>query len=167
MLGHAGFRPLWPVIVFVPWFYLGLALLLRAVHKSPISVVHRRASAIREERRPLLPRGHQFRGISIWALACVAAAHVAIADPAAESPRACEVKSPREAGALADKLFERGAYQRAGACYQAAGDMVHANLAFLKAVGPESEDTARALKSQGEAAKSLFATVGQAFRADR
>jgi hypothetical protein len=69
-----------------------------------------------------------------------------------------------EAGTLADKLFEKGEYQHAGACYQAAGDMVHANLAFLKAVGPDSEDTARALKTQRDAAKSLFGKVEDAFR---
>ncbi len=44
--------------------------------------------------------------------------------------------------------------------------MVHANLAFLKAAGPEGEDTARALKAQQEAAKSLFAKVGNAFRSN-
>jgi hypothetical protein len=118
-------------------------------------------------RPPLLPRDYQFRRIRVWGLACVAAAHVAIADPATETPSACEVSSPREASTLADKLFEKGEYQHAGACYQAAGDMVHANLAFLKAVGPDSEDTARALKAQGDAAKSLFAKVGHAFRSSR
>ena len=35
MLVHVGFRPLWPVIVFVPWFFLGLAVLLRHARKSP------------------------------------------------------------------------------------------------------------------------------------
>jgi hypothetical protein len=115
-------------------------------------------------RLPLVLRGHQFRGIRIWGLACVAAAHVAMADPATETPSACEVSSPREAGTLADEPFEKGEYQHAGACYQAAGDMVHANLAFLKAVGPDSEDTAKALKAQGDAAKSLFTKVERAFR---
>lgn len=112
----------------------------------------------------MLPRGCQFRGIRAWGLACVAAAHLAIADPATEPPRACDVSSPQQAGTLADKLFEKGEYQHAGACYQAAGDMVHANLAFLKAVGPDSEDAATALKAQGDAAKSLFAKVEHAFR---
>ncbi len=41
--------------------------------------------------------------------------------------------------------------------------MAHANLAFLKAAAPQSEDTARGLKAQRDAAKSLFATVGHAF----
>lgn len=113
---------------------------------------------------PLPVRGHQFRGIRVWGLACIAVAQVAIADPAAMAPGGCEVARPQEARALADKLFEKGEYQRAGACYQTAGDMVHANLAFLKAAGPESEDTARALKVQRDAARSLFATVEHGFR---
>jgi hypothetical protein len=41
--------------------------------------------------------------------------------------------------------------------------MVHANLAFLQAVGPQGEDTARGLKAQRDAAKSLFASVQRAF----
>jgi hypothetical protein len=118
----------------------------------------------RRMRLSLLPRGYRLRGLPVWGLACVAAAHLAIADPATGTPSACEVSSPREAGTLADKLFEKGEYQHAGACYQAAGDMVHANLAFLKAVGPDSEDTARALKTQRDAAKSLFGKVEDAFR---
>ena len=112
---------------------------------------------------PLVPRDHQFRGIRAWGLACVAAAHVAIADPAPEALRVCEVASPQEGGTLADKLFKRGDYQHAGACYQAAGNMAHANLALLYAVGPESEDTARTLKAQRDAAKSLSATLEHAF----
>ncbi|MGO9853394.1 MAG: hypothetical protein ACLPTM_17505 [Steroidobacteraceae bacterium] len=105
-----------------------------------------------------------FSGIRVCGLVGVAAAHVALADPAAEASRACEAASPQEARTLADKLLEKGEYQHAGACYQAAGDMAHANLAFLKAVGSQSEDTARALKAQRDAAKSLFATVEHAFR---
>jgi hypothetical protein len=123
-----------------------------------------RATAKKEVKTPLVPRDHQFRGIRAWGLACIAAAQVAIADPASEAPRACEISSPQEARTLADKLFEREEYQHAGVCYQAAGDMEHANLAFLHAVGPASEDTARALKAQRDAAKSAFATVEHAFR---
>ncbi len=98
----------------------------------------------------------------MWVLAWAALAQAATADPA-PAPQTCEIASPREAGALADKLFARGEYQHAGACYQAAGDMVHANLAFLQAVGPQGEDTARGLKAQRDAAKSLFASVQHAF----
>ena len=67
----------------------------------------------------------------------------------------------------ADELFGRGEYQQAGACYQAAGDLVHANLAFLKAAGPRGEDTAQTLRAQQQAAKSLFARVGNAFHGNR
>ena len=31
MFGHAGFRPLWPVIFFLPWFFLGIAYLFESV----------------------------------------------------------------------------------------------------------------------------------------
>jgi hypothetical protein len=107
-----------------------------------------------------------FRMVGVWGLVGVAAAHVALADPAPEAQRACQAATSQQAATLADKLFEKGEYQQAGACYQAAGDMAHANLAFLKAVGPGSEDTARALKTQRDAAKSLFASVEHAFRGD-
>ena len=112
-------------------------------------------------RLPLLPRGYQFRGIRVWGLACVAAAHVAIADPATETSSACEVSSPREAGTLADKLFEKGEYQHAGACYQACG-YGHRQLAFLKAVGPDSEEISRALKAQGDAVMEIAVCEGRA-----
>jgi hypothetical protein len=106
------------------------------------------------------------RRVRFAGLAGVALAHVAFADPAAETLRVCEAASPHEAAVLADKLFERAEYQHAGACYQVAGDMAHANLAYLKASGPQGEDTARALKVQGDAAKALFASVGHAFHKD-
>lgn len=102
--------------------------------------------------------------VYLSALACIAAAHAAMADPAAAAPRACEVASPQDAMVLADRFFEKREYQHAGVCYQAAGDMVHANLAFLKAAEPQSEDTARDLRAQRETAKALFARVGSAFR---
>ena len=111
---------------------------------------------------PQLLRKVRFAG-----LAGVALAHVAFADPAAERPRVCQAASPQDAAVLADQLFERAEYKRAGACYQVAGDMAHANLAYLKASGPQGEDTARALKAQGDAAKALFASVGHAFHKDR
>ena len=106
------------------------------------------------------------RTVCLAGLAGVALAQVAWADPAAETLRVCEAASPHEAAVLADRLFERAQYQHAGACYQAAGDMAHANLAYLKASGPQGEDTARALKAQGDAAKALFASVGHAFHKD-
>jgi hypothetical protein len=111
----------------------------------------------------MLAAMRQLGRIGIWALAGVAAMSVALADPALEASRACEATTTQEAGSLADKLFEKGEYRHAGACYLTAGDKVHANLAFLKAAGPEGEDTARVLKAQGDAAKALFARAGQGF----
>jgi len=104
--------------------------------------------------------------IRLWALASVAAAQVVCADPPRQSVT-CEVESPQEAAIVAAKLFDRGEYQQAGACYQVAGDMAQANLAFLKAAGPRSEDTARALKAQQETAKALFNRVGKAIHGTR
>lgn len=118
---HAGLRPLWPVLVFLPWVLLGVAYLL-------------------------------------------AGARVARADPAPAVTPACEAVGPQQAASLAEALYRKGEYQRAGRCYQAAGDMAHANLAFLKAAGPQSEDTARALRAQRDTAKALFVNVGKAFR---
>ena len=115
-------------------------------------------------KRPVFSTRHKFGGIGVWGLAAVAAVRLAFADPVTEAPRVCEAASAQQAGILADRLFEKGEYQHAGACYQAAGDLVHANLAFLKAAGPAGEDTARALKAQRDAAKSLFASVQHAFR---
>ena len=96
-------------------------------------------------------------------LAGVAVANVTVADPPADVPRVCEARGQQEAGALADKLFAAAEYQHAGACYQAAGDLPHANLAYLKAAGPRGADTAESLKAQGDAARALFASVGHAF----
>ena len=101
--------------------------------------------------------------VRLLSLAGVAAAQLALADPAPQTQPTCTVAGSQQSEILADQLFERGEYQQAGACYQAAGDMVHANLAFLKAAGPRGEDTARTLKAQQQAAKSLFARVGNAF----
>ena len=44
MLVHAGLRPLWPVILFVPWFFVGLALLVWPARRSPMSAEQCRAS---------------------------------------------------------------------------------------------------------------------------
>jgi hypothetical protein len=42
-----------------------------------------------------------------------------------------------------------GAYQRAGECYQAAGEYALANRAFFRALGPESAVTLRPLPTGG------------------
>jgi hypothetical protein len=107
-------------------------------------------------------RAHPHLGTRLWILGALAAARVALADPALQ-PDACGASSPEEARSVAERLFESGAYQRAGECYQAAGDLAHANLAFLKAVGPKSDDTTQTLKTQRDAAKSLVARYQQAL----
>jgi hypothetical protein len=107
----------------------------------------------------------RYRGTRILGCALLAAAHLVLADPAHES-RACEAAGPQEARSLADVLYESGEYQRAGECYQAAGDASRAQLAFLKAVGPNSEATVRAVRQQQDVAKSLLTKVQQAFRSD-
>jgi hypothetical protein len=111
-----------------------------------------------------LQRRH--RGMRILGWALLAATRLVLADPAHDESRACEAAGPQEARSLADVLYERGEYQRAGECYQAAGDASRAQLAFLKAVGPNSDATSRAFRQQQDAAKSLLTKVQQAFRSD-
>ncbi len=105
--------------------------------------------------------------IAVLAVALLAAGRIVLAGPASGQPQACAASTAQEAATLADKLFAAGQYQHAGECYQAAGDMPHANLAFLKAAGPRGADTARDLKAQGDTAKALFANAAQAFRRSR
>jgi hypothetical protein len=88
---------------------------------------------------------------------------LALADPASEEHCRASASSPEQARWLADVLFEQGAYQSAGVCYEAAGDHALANKAFLKAVGPQSSATARQLSEQRDQAKVLFRQLQQAF----
>lgn len=152
MFMHAGLRPLWPVIAFLPWLILGVGLLLYA--------------AAQRLRRPLgsPSRPRRLHIVGLVGLTLFAGTRVVMGDPTPPQSHTCEVTTAREARALADRLYEKREYQRAGECYQAAGDLVHANLAFLQAAGPTGEDTARGLKARGDSAKALFAGVGQAFR---
>ena len=99
-------------------------------------------------------------------LLLLTATTVALADaPLAEH---CPVpaSAPDRARWLADALFEQGAYQRAGECYEAAGEHALADKAFVRAVGPQSSMTARQLSEQRDQAKALFHQLQQAFRAD-
>lgn len=154
MFTHAGLRPLWPVIAFVPWLILGAGLLLYAA-----------AQRLRQPLgSPSRSRRLQINIMGVLTLGLLAATRAVMADPTPAQSRTCEVATTQEARSLADRLYEKGEYQRAGECYQAAGDMVHANLAFMQAAGPAGEDTARGLKTQRDAAKALFAGVGQAFK---
>lgn len=94
------------------------------------------------------------------------ATRVLFADPAQSRPASCEVADTHQAETLADTLYEKQQYQRAGECYQVAGDLSRAQQAFLKAVGPNGEATGRALKDQGDAAKALLVKVQRAFRSE-
>ena len=157
MFAHAGFRPLWPVIFFVPWLLLGLAFLLQSMHRPAPAPRRTGGTLLRSRSRRLLE-------IGLWGLACVAAARLSLADSAPAEPRACATASRQEAGELADRLYQQGEYQHAGECYEVAGDLTHANGAFLKATGPKAKEARRDLKAQADAAKTLFASVGASFR---
>jgi tetratricopeptide (TPR) repeat protein len=156
MFMHAGFRPLWPVILFLPWVLLGAAYLLEsALHRSWAAAARH---AGRQARRSSL---------GIVALAfLVAAAPLALADPAFEEHPPCPAPTREQARSLADALFEQGAYQHAGECYQAAGELALADRAFVRAVEPESTATAHKLADQGDQAKALARKVQRAFRTD-
>jgi hypothetical protein len=105
-------------------------------------------------------------GVRVLGWACLAATRMVLADPALDESHRCETANPQEARSLADVLYEKQEYQRAGICYQAAGDASRAQLAFLKAVGPNSQATARAFKEQQDGAKSLLNQVQNAFRSN-
>jgi hypothetical protein len=91
----------------------------------------------------------------------------ALADTAPQSAGSqCVVASANEAHALADVLYQQGAYQRAGECYQTAGESERANLAFTKAVGPASAATAQRASDQAEKAKVIAQRYKQALHLD-
>jgi hypothetical protein len=160
MFEHAGFRPLWPVVAFIPWFLLGLAYLVRSAYRQEA----------RPPRKAVMARLRPRKGHILWALAWgfayLAAARGILADPPPAAPHACAAASQPQAKSLADRLYEKGDYQGAGECYEAAGDMAHADRAFVKATGPKSEEAARDLRAQADSAKALFTRVGQAFRSN-
>jgi len=85
----------------------------------------------------------------------VSASSLALADPALEGGGHCAVSTPAEARSLADVLYQQGAFQRAGECYQIAGESERANLAFVKAVGPASTVTAQRAADQAEKARAM------------
>lgn len=117
---------------------------------------------VREHRRNLLA-SPALRSLGLG-LVLLTAGSLLMADPApAEEHCPVSVASPEQAHWLADALFEQGAYQRAGLCYEAAGDHALANKAFLKAVGPRSSATTRQLSDQRDQAKALVRQLRQAF----
>jgi hypothetical protein len=95
------------------------------------------------------------------AMLTVAAAPLVSADPPVDAQQHCAVATPAQARRVAQHLLDQAAYQRAGECYQAAGDLARANLAFLKAVGPESAATERRLAEQRDLAKALLRQVAR------
>ncbi|HUA90207.1 MAG TPA: hypothetical protein VL994_12290 [Steroidobacteraceae bacterium] len=99
---------------------------------------------------------------AILAVALGSVAAVALADPAPAAGD-CPVSVPEQAKWLANEFFAQGAYQRAGECYQVAGEYARANEAFVRAVGPRSEATARQMSEQRERARALFHQVQVAF----
>jgi len=94
-------------------------------------------------------------------LLLLAAAAPAFADSPPDTTRPCGLTTAEEARSLGKQLFEQGAYQRAGECYQAAGDLDLANQAFIKALKPESAATERRLVEQRDQAKALLRKVAQ------
>jgi len=159
MFAHSGYRPLWPLIFFLPWLFLGSAYLGGWV-------LHRRSrsvglSSVRPRHRTALVAGILFI-IAFCFLLIVAPS--ALADPVREDYAACPVTTEAQVRNMADSLFERGDYQSAGVCYQAAGENALANRAFMKALEPRSELTARQLSEQRDQANRLLRKVQLAFR---
>lgn len=109
-------------------------------------------------------RTAQFRVLA-FGLLLLATSPLTLADPALEQHCPVSVSAPEQARWLADALFEQGAYQHAGECYEAAGDHALANKAFLKAVSAQSSATTHQLSEQRDQAKALFKQVQQAFNA--
>ena len=158
MFHHSGYRALWPVIFFFPWFFLGSAYLgAWVLQRASRPVV---LAADRSRQRRALPAGILLI-IALGFLLIVAP--LAFADPPLEADAPCPVTSTEQARSLADTLFGQGAYQRAGKCYEAAGEYALANRAFLKAVEPQSAQTARQLSEQRDQAKTMLRQVGLAF----
>jgi hypothetical protein len=166
MLPHHGVRALWPVIFFLPWLLLGGAYLSEwALHRlsSPI-----RLPSIGARDRMANPAG----SLRIVGLALLVGlgfflitASTALADPVPETHAPCP-PTQEEARRLGDSLYEQGAYQSAGECYQAAGEYGLANRAFVKAVGPQSTVTAGQLSEQRDRAKMMLRKVELAFRTE-
>ena len=86
--------------------------------------------------------------------------------PTPENARSCIAGTSEQAKRLADRLYRQAQYERAGDCYQAAGDLADANEAFVKAVEANSGAIAKDLKHQGQIAKTLFSGVRRAFQSN-
>ena len=75
----------------------------------------------------------------------------------------CPAATREQALALGDQLRRNGVYQRAGKCYEAAGEYTLANQTFLAALEPEGKATAQQLSGQRDRADALLHQVQQAF----
>jgi hypothetical protein len=94
----------------------------------------------------------------------LAAAPLALADSSLEADQHCPAATTEQARLLGDQFLDQGVYQRAGECYQAAGEYALANSAFLNAVEPRSKATVSELSDQRSQTKTLLRQVQQAFR---
>jgi len=164
MLPHHGFRALWPAIFFIPWLLLGGAYLTEwAFNRLPRPI---RLASIGVRYRLAFPAG-SLRivglGLLIGLGLLLITASVALADPVPEARASCPVTAQEEARKLGDSLYEQGAYQSAGECYQAAGEYDLANRAFVKAVGPQSAATASQLSGQRDQAKMMLRKIELTF----
>lgn len=164
MLPHHGFRALWPAIFFLPWLLLGSVYLSGwAFYRlsRPIKLVSTGA----RYRAPSGGLRVVGLGLLIGLGLLLITASVALADPVPEAHAPCAVTAQEEARKLGDSLYEQGAYQSAGGCYQVAGEYDLANRAFVKAVGPQSAVTANQLSEQRDQAKTMLRKVELAFHA--
>ena len=158
MFAHSGYRPLWPLIFFLPWLFLGTAYLGEwALHRRSRSIGR---SSVRFHHRSALVAGILFI-VALCLLLMIAPS--AFADEVAEGQTACPVITVEQARSMADTLSARGDYQRAGVCYQAAQEYALANRAFMKALEPQGALTARQLTEQRDQAKTLLRKVQPAF----
>jgi hypothetical protein len=165
MFAYHGVRALWPVIFFLPWLLLGSAYLLEPVFHPRSRLVKLPASGIRRRTASPARRVGLIGFVGLGLLLILIVAPLALADPVTEGQAPCAA-TREEARKLGDVLFEKGAYQRAGECYQAAGEYGLANRAFVKAVGPQSAVTASQLSAQRDQAKSVLRKVEWAFHAE-
>jgi hypothetical protein len=146
------------VIFFLPGLILGVGYLVA-------SILRKRASSMKPA-APSHRQAHFARApevVVVVTLAFMAANPLARADSATPFASVCEASAPHEAKLLADELYTKGDYQHAAACYDASGDPLRAQRAFLKAVGPNSENVARGLRDENDAAKALVNKMRNAF----
>jgi hypothetical protein len=155
------------VIFFLPWFFLGSAYLFRSVFQGRAGSIKFSATGTRYGASF---SGGRLRSIGLGVFIGLAllliTASVALADPVTDAPAACPATTQEEARKLGDRLFEEGAYQNAGECYQAAGEYALANRAFVKAVGPQSTVTANQLSEQRDQARTMLRKVELAFHSE-